>query len=161
MIPQVRIYTAIWRCGARWGPTVFAHELSTRSARFDAENRLYWFALTVPARAIRGRGELPASPREFAFEFVGLVGLADPLRESAHAAVRECRSAGIRVVMITGDYPETAAAIARQAGLDASRVLTGQTLEIMDEAELSRDIGSVSRNRGMRCSARGTNSRWI
>ena len=96
------------------------------------------------ARAVREDGELPASPRAFAFEFVGLVGLADPLRESASAAVRECRSAGIRVVMITGDYPATAAAIARQAGLDASRVITGQALENMDEAELSRDIGAVN-----------------
>ena len=96
------------------------------------------------ARAVREDGELPASPRAFAFEFVGLVGLADPLRESASAAVRECRSAGIRVVMITGDYPATAAAIARQAGLDASRVITGQALQNMDEAELSRDIGVVN-----------------
>ncbi len=96
------------------------------------------------ARAIHGGSGLPASPRGFAFEFVGLVGLADPLRASAAAAVKECRSAGIRVVMITGDYPETAAAIARQAGLDASRVLTGQMLETMDGAKLSREIGKAN-----------------
>ena len=96
------------------------------------------------ARAAYDTGELPASPRQFAFEFVGLVGLADPLRASASAAVKECRSAGIRVVMITGDYPETAAAIARQAGLDARRVTTGEALERMDDAELRRDIGVVN-----------------
>ena len=50
------------------------------------------------------------------FEFLGLVGLADPLRPSVPDAVSECRSAGIKVVMITGDYPATARAIARQAG---------------------------------------------
>ena len=50
----------------------------------------------------------PATPHDFAFEFLGLVGLADPLRPGVPAAVRECRAAGIRVVMITGDYPETA-----------------------------------------------------
>ena len=96
------------------------------------------------ARAAYGDGELPASPRQFDFEFVGLVGLADPLRASAAAAVKECRSAGIRVVMITGDYPETAAAIARQAGLDARRVMTGEALESMDEAELRQDIGAAN-----------------
>ena len=66
-------------------------------------------------------GELwPESQHDFRFVFLGLVGLADPLRPSVPAAVRECRSAGIRVVMITGDYPATACAIAQQAGLDAS-----------------------------------------
>ena len=89
-------------------------------------------------------GEAPASPRQFAFEFVGLVGLADPLRTSASAAVKECRSAGIRVVMITGDYPETAAAIARQAGLDARRVMTGEALESMDDAQLRSEIGGAN-----------------
>ena len=89
-------------------------------------------------------GDLPASPREFAFEFVGLVGLADPLRQSAADAVKECRSAGIRVVMITGDYPETAAAIARQAGLDTSRVITGHALEDMSKEELKRDISTAN-----------------
>ena len=61
----------------------------------------------------------PDSQHDFTFEFLGLVGLADPLRASVPDAVSECRSAGIRVVMITGDYPATARAIARQAGLDA------------------------------------------
>ena len=96
------------------------------------------------ARAVREDGEPPDSPRDFSFQYLGLVGLADPLRDSARAAVKECRSAGIRVVMITGDYPETAAAIARQAGLDASRVITGKALEVMGEAELSRDIGQAN-----------------
>ena len=61
----------------------------------------------------------PDTQRGFAFEFLGLVGLADPLRTSVPDAVSQCRSAGIRVVMITGDYPATARAIAGQAGLDA------------------------------------------
>ena len=61
-------------------------------------------------------GELwPESQHDFPFAFLGLVGLADPLRPSVPAAVRECRSAGIRVVMITGDYPATACAIAQLA----------------------------------------------
>jgi P-type Ca2+ transporter type 2C len=96
------------------------------------------------ARAACESGALADSPRQFDFDFVGLVGLADPLRVSASAAVKECRSAGIRVVMITGDYPETAAAVARKAGLDANRVMTGEALERMDEAELRRDIGAAN-----------------
>ena len=76
--------------------------------------------LGVARAHIRGPN-WPDSPREFAFEFLGLVGLADPLRPSVVEAVRECRSAGIKVVMITGDYPATASAIARQAGLEPAK----------------------------------------
>jgi Ca2+-transporting ATPase len=66
------------------------------------------------ARAMHAGPDRPSSPREFTFEFLGLVGLADPLRPSVVEAVRECGSAGIRAVMITGDYPAKAKAIAHQ-----------------------------------------------
>ena len=81
-------------------------------------------------------GELPQTARGFAFTFLGLVGLSDPVRATVPAAVSECREAGIRVIMITGDYPATARAIARQAGIDASGdVITGQQLnDLSDEA---------------------------
>lgn len=79
---------------------------------------------------------LPASQEAFAFRFVGLVGLADPLRPHVPEAVRECRSAGIRVVMITGDYPATALAIGRQAGLDVNEVATGEQVKLADDSEL-------------------------
>jgi Ca2+-transporting ATPase len=79
----------------------------------------------------------PDSQHDFAFEFLGLVGLADPLRPSVSAAVAECRSAGIKVVMITGDYPATAKAIARQAGLDAEDVVTGDELAVLSDADLA------------------------
>jgi Ca2+-transporting ATPase len=71
---------------------------------------------------------LPATQRDFAFTFLGLVGLSDPLRPSARAAVADCHAAGIRVIMITGDYPATAAAIATQAGLTTIDVVTGDDL---------------------------------
>jgi Ca2+-transporting ATPase len=84
-------------------------------------------------------GELwPESQHEFPFAFLGLVGLADPLRPSVPTTVCECRSAGIRVVMITGDYPATACTIAQQAGLDTSEVLTGDAIEPLDDSELAR-----------------------
>jgi Ca2+-transporting ATPase len=88
---------------------------------------------------------LPESQREFAFEFLGLVGLADPVRPSVPESVEQCSTAGIRVLMITGDYPGTARAIARQIGLAPSDdYLTGPELDAMSDEELRERIGSVS-----------------
>jgi Ca2+-transporting ATPase len=95
------------------------------------------------AKATHQGGTFPRAQREFDFRFLGLVGLADPLRASVPDAVRECRSAGIRVVMITGDYPATARAIAAQAGLDASDVVTGDDIDMLDEAALARRAGTA------------------
>jgi P-type Ca2+ transporter type 2C len=92
------------------------------------------------ARAVFVGTNWPESQHDFAFEFVGLVGLADPLRASVAGAVAECRTAGIKVVMITGDYPATAKAIARQAGLDADDVVTGDELKTMNDAELAQRV---------------------
>jgi Ca2+-transporting ATPase len=85
-------------------------------------------------------GALPESPRAFAFRLLGLAGLADPLRQSVPAAIAECRAAGIRVVMITGDYAVTASAIARQAGLDAGLVVDGQAVARMSDDELQETV---------------------
>ncbi len=72
---------------------------------------------------------------------LGLVGLIDPPRPEAVAAVAECRGAGIRVKMITGDHAGTAAAIGRQIGLEnPDRVLTGADLDAMDDAELAAAV---------------------
>ncbi|BAM86610.1 cation-transporting ATPase [Bradyrhizobium oligotrophicum S58] len=81
--------------------------------------------------------ELPDTQRGFAYNFRGLVGFADPLRPEVKDAVAECRSAGIRVIMITGDYPATAAAIARQAGIDPERVIAGTELADLDDDALA------------------------
>jgi Ca2+-transporting ATPase len=96
------------------------------------------------AKAAHEGEHWPESQRDFPFVFLGLVGLADPLRPSVPAAVRECNRAGIRVVMITGDYPATARAIAQQAGLDASEVLTGDAIENLDNSELARRARTAS-----------------
>lgn len=92
------------------------------------------------ARGRRTLSVAPESPEEFEPEYLGLVGLADPLRPSVPDAVRECRSAGIRVVMITGDYPETARAIAREAGIEADDALSGYELDGLDDAQLTQRI---------------------
>ncbi len=87
---------------------------------------------------------LPGEHGELELEFVGLVGLEDPLRATVPTAVAECRTAGIRIVMITGDYPATAQNIARQAGLEnPDRVLTGPELEGMSDEELAKQIKEV------------------
>jgi P-type Ca2+ transporter type 2C len=86
----------------------------------------------------------PDDPGAYRFRWLGLIALADPLRASVPAAVAECRRAGIRVVMITGDYPGTALAIARQAGIatDAG-VLTGTQLAALDADGLSDAVRSA------------------
>ena len=83
-------------------------------------------------------------PRDYPFRWVGFVALADPLRPSVPDAVALCRQAGIRVVMITGDFPETAREIARQAGLPAVEVMTGAQLADMSDEALARAVARVS-----------------
>jgi Ca2+-transporting ATPase len=85
-------------------------------------------------------GDAPESPADIPFSFTGLIGFADPVREGVAAAVRECQQAGVRVVMITGDYPGTAAAIARDAGIAEGQILVGPDLASMPPEELVRRV---------------------
>ncbi len=84
---------------------------------------------------------LPSELHEFDFEFVGLLGLTDPVRPEVSAAIQECYAAGIRVIMITGDYPATAQNIAQQIGLrPLNQIITGSDLDSMSEPELQERI---------------------
>ncbi len=96
------------------------------------------------AGATQPPGTLPVTPHGFAFELLGLVGLADPLRASAAEAIAQCRIAGIRVVMITGDYPATALAIAKAAGISTSDVLSGNDIEGLDAEALRARVRVAS-----------------
>ena len=88
---------------------------------------------------------LPGKQHDFAFTFLGFVGLIDPVRYQVPEAVAECHNAGIRVVMITGDYPGTALNIARQIGLTpVDRVITGVEMDRMDDEELRKQIGNTA-----------------
>jgi P-type Ca2+ transporter type 2C len=89
-------------------------------------------------------GALPEDPRDYEFRFAGFVRLTDPLRASVPAAVAQCRRAGIRVVMITGDYPGTALQIAQQAGIEAPEALSGDQISAMDDAALAAAVGRVN-----------------
>jgi len=96
------------------------------------------------AAARLGSASPPPRALDLPLELVGLIGFVDPLREGIPEAVRECRSAGIRVVMITGDHPETARAIARQAGIEHASLMTGPELAALDERSLLRRVSEVS-----------------
>jgi Ca2+-transporting ATPase len=97
------------------------------------------------AKAYFEKQKLPTSQHDFDFHFIGLVGLADPVRETVPAAIEECYNAGIRVVMITGDYPATACNIAKQIGLkNPDNVITGPELEKLSPEKLAERIRTVN-----------------
>lgn len=86
----------------------------------------------------------PDSPHDFDFEWLGLIGLTDPLRPEIPQAMADCQSAGIQVIVITGDFPATAREIARQAGLPEGETLTGDALEVLSDAALRERMRQVT-----------------
>jgi Ca2+-transporting ATPase len=97
------------------------------------------------AKASFKKTELPHQQHDFVFSFLGLVGFMDPIRPNVDAAVKECYSAGIRVVMITGDYPLTAQKIGRQIRLQSpENCITGLELDQMTDEELKIRIKDVN-----------------
>jgi Ca2+-transporting ATPase len=101
--------------------------------------------LAVARARFTGTASLPTEQHDFDFEYVGLAGLRDPTRPGAREAVSDCHSAGIRVVMITGDYPGTALAVARDVGIDATAgALTGPELTAMDADQLVQRVRAVN-----------------
>jgi len=96
--------------------------------------------LGVAKAKINGKG-LPEIQHDFSFDFIGLIGLWDPIRKNVKQAVSLCLKAGIRVIMITGDYPVTAKHIALEIGLEnPGRCITGLELQEMTEDELCEKI---------------------
>ena len=88
---------------------------------------------------------LPEIQHDFTFDFIGLIGLSDPIRDNVKQSVNECYKAGIRVIMITGDYPVTAKHIAIEIGLEnPERCITGKELQLMTEDELSEKIKGIN-----------------
>jgi calcium-translocating P-type ATPase len=111
--------------------------------RADALARQGLRVLALAERPEEGE-RIDAQTLEGSLVFLGLVGLIDPPRPEAVAAVAECRAAGIRVKMITGDHAGTAAAIAAQIGLaNPKQVLTGADLDQLDDAELRNEAAAV------------------
>ena len=107
-------------------------------------------ALRVLAAAKRDWAQKPADNSPEALEqelcFIGLTGMIDPVRPEVKAAIEECRSAGIRAVMITGDHKDTAVAIAKELGIitDASQAITGAELDQISDEDICEAVKKYS-----------------
>ncbi|APW41300.1 cation-translocating P-type ATPase [Rhodoferax saidenbachensis] len=161
LTPQLRAMSHVWRAvkgeahvvAAKGSPEAIADLCHLDTA---AQQRIAQAVDAMAAKGLRVLGvaearfagtDWPAVEHDFEFAFVGLLGLADPLRAEIPLAMAQCHSAGIRVVMITGDYPTTALAIARAARIpvkEAANVLTGDTIDTLSDAELQTHMQTVS-----------------
>jgi P-type Ca2+ transporter type 2C len=117
-------------------------DADARDALLENSRKLAGEALRVLAVARRSDATVGNAERELTF--LALIGMIDPPRPEARQAVDTCKEAGITPVMITGDHPLTAKAIARELGIITDgRAVTGAELEAMDEAELGREIETI------------------
>lgn len=87
--------------------------------------------------------ELPDKQESIVFTYTGLIGLEDPIRPEVPASIEECKNAGIRVILVTGDFPETAKNIAQQIGLPDT-LLKGDQLDKLSDQELKDQIEMIS-----------------
>lgn len=158
--PELRAMSHVWASSADGLQTVAAKgapEAVVDLCHLDAAQTLRISAVVeefaaeglrvlAAARGTFAGQDWPPTEHDFHFEFVGLLGLADPVRPEVPAAVAECRAAGIRVAMITGDYPATARAIAHQAGLAErdSDVLAGDEIARLNDEALRERMATVS-----------------
>lgn len=96
------------------------------------------------ARAVHSAAALPQEQLGFSYAFLGLLGLADPVRAEVPAAIDQCHAAGIRVIMITGDYPATAVNIAQRAGLPDSGLLNGDEIDQLPDPVLRERLAQAT-----------------
>ena len=156
--PEILAMTHVFRGDAR-----DAHLLATKGAPeavidlchldADAAAAILRQVESLAERGLRvlgvARGEWqgeawPRSQHDFDFRFLGLLGFVDPPRPEVPAAIAECRSAGIRIIMMTGDHPATARAIAREVGLsERADVITGAELDALDDDTLRERLHHV------------------
>ena len=155
--PELRAMSHVWQAPGQETPTISAKgapEAMALLCRLSEAQTAVWqeaarqftssgkrvlavARAVAPSQTTDPGAPWPATPHGFEFQLLGLVALADPLRPEVPAAVAECRRAGVRVAMVTGDHPGTALAIAAEAGIDTTGgVLTGADIEALDEAAL-------------------------
>ncbi|HVY22372.1 MAG TPA: cation-translocating P-type ATPase [Steroidobacteraceae bacterium] len=158
LTPQLLAVTHVWSDGQSRTCNVAckgAPETVMQLCKLDEDNRKVWLtkvnALAAQglrvlgvARGVADSQALPGTPAEFTLHFMGLLCLADPVRATVPAALEECKQAGIRVVMITGDHAGTAATIARQAGFGASdKVLNCSDMDDMNNETLRKHVADT------------------
>ncbi|HZC04678.1 MAG TPA: cation-translocating P-type ATPase [Ktedonobacterales bacterium] len=159
LTPELLMMSHVWQDAAHGGytiaakgaPEVVARQCGLDKQRLsvlsDAIERMAEQGLRVlgVAHAQWGSLDLPARQSDFPFEWSGLIALADPVRPTVPGAVAECARAGVRVKMMTGDYPVTAQAIARSIGLEpADRYITGPQLATMSDEALADAIKTTA-----------------
>jgi len=129
-----------------WNGTIRALDAQRRQQLLESGQTMAGKALRVLGLAFREFKQSQTLYKEEKLVFVGLVGMMDPPREEVKAAIQSCRAAGIKPVMITGDHPATARAIALELGLmeASAAACTGQTLDTWDADELSRQVTDIS-----------------
>ena len=113
---------------------------TTQTARLAGQG----LRVLAVAQATHHDAQMPACAEDFSFSWLGLIGLADPLRDEVPEAMEQCRQAGIRVIMVTGDFPLTARVIADQAGMAPGEVLTGSQVDTLDEPALQEKLVQTS-----------------
>lgn len=156
--PALRAMSHVWKANGDSAHTVSAKgapEAVMSLCHMPAELQAQW-AQAIDAMASQGLRVLavaqgrfegndwPDSEHDFDFEWLGLIGLSDPLRPEIPQAVADCHSASIRVIMITGDYPTTARMIAQQAGLTQGDTLTGDAIDALSDEALCQAMQTVS-----------------
>jgi Ca2+-transporting ATPase len=152
LAPRQPVMAQIWSggsCAAKGAPEVVARLCGLDPAMIEQVESA---AGSMAARGLRvlaladcplPAGPVPDTLAGLPLQFRALVGIADPLRPDVPEAVRQLRAAGVRVMMITGDYPETARAIAAQAGIAPLDTLTGDALDSLDDPALCHRLASV------------------
>ena len=159
LTPALLAMSHVWRNAGETQDVIAAKgapEAVAQLCHLSAEDQAAWHlrATQLAERGLRVLGvakavhaadqEWPADQQAFAFEWLGLVGLSDPLRAEVPAAVAQFNSAGIRVIMITGDHAHTAQTIAQQAGITHAQVMSGDELTALDSAQLEARLATVN-----------------
>ncbi len=140
--PEVVVQMCSTELDTKGEPQAFDPESALQAAKDFAQDALRTLGFAVK--------ELPPEQSELSHKdlrdlcFVGLQGIIDPPRAAAIVAIEECRQAGIRAVMITGDHPDTAQAVARQLGIEADQVVAGAALSKLDDSKLREVTEEVS-----------------
>jgi Ca2+-transporting ATPase len=129
------------RCNTVWSACGFRPlACNAQSSILEANAALAAEGLRVLGVAFRPLSDPDPSRADADLTFIGLIGIVDPPRSEVQQAIRTCADAGVRPVMITGDHPQTAVAIARQLGITDGQVLTGSDLDALDEAALDEIV---------------------